>query len=68
MSMTYPLEDAGFTLWHSDIETSLKSNHGISTKELGLNRHALQQRYYAGESVFTFLAALDLQKFQHETP
>jgi hypothetical protein len=58
--MTYPLEDAGFTLWHGDIETSLKRLHGTSTKDLGFNRHALQQRYYAGESVFTFLAAIDV--------
>ena len=61
--MNYPLEDAGFTLWHSDIETSLKRQHGISTKDLGLNRHSLQQCYYAGESVFAFLAKLDLRKF-----
>jgi len=57
--MTYPLEDAGFTLWHSDIETGLKRQHGVSSKDLGINRHTLQQRYYAGESVFTVLATLD---------
>ena len=59
--MTYPLEDGGFTLWHGDIETSLKRLHDTCTKDLGFNRHALQQRYYAGESVFAFLAAIDLK-------
>jgi hypothetical protein len=57
-SVTYPLEDAGFTLWHGDVETNLKRQHGLSTKDLGLDRHSLQQRYYAGESVFTFLASI----------
>lgn len=59
--MTYPLEDGGFTLWHGDIEASLKRLHGTSTKDLGFDRHALQQRYYAGESIFAFLAAIDLR-------
>lgn len=56
--MPFPLEDAGFTLWHGDVETHLKRMHGISTKDLGLDLHALQKRYYAGESVFTFLEAI----------
>ncbi len=59
--MTYPLEDGGFTLWHGDVEAGLKRLHHTSTKDLGFDRHALQERYYAGESVFAFLAAIDLR-------
>lgn len=53
--MTYPLEDTGFTLWHYNIEAHLKRVHGLTTKELGLDRRSLQDRYYAGDSVFAFL-------------
>jgi len=56
--MTYPLEDAGFTLWYGDIETSLKRLYDTCAEDLGLDRHSLQRRYYAGESVFTFLASI----------
>lgn len=59
--MPYPLEDGGFTLWYGDIEASLKRLHGTSAKALGFDRQALQQRYYAGESVFSVLAAIDLR-------
>ncbi|MTJ83524.1 MAG: hypothetical protein F8N37_21265 [Telmatospirillum sp.] len=57
--MPYPLEDAGFTLWYGDIETQLKLQHGATARDLGLDRHMLQQRYYAGESVFTALASIE---------
>lgn len=53
--MPFPLEDAGFTLWHGDVEAHLKRMHGVSTKDLGLDLHTLQQRYYAGVTVFAFL-------------
>ena len=56
--MSYPLEDAGFTLWHSDVETHLKRLHGTSAKELGFDRRSLADRYYAGDSVFTFIDGL----------
>ncbi len=53
--MTYPLEDAGFTLWCGDIESHLKRVHGTSTKELGFDRRSLQAHYYSGDTVFTVL-------------
>ncbi|PKU24840.1 hypothetical protein [Telmatospirillum siberiense] len=59
--MTFPLEDGGFTLWYGDIEANLKRLYGASAKDLGYDRHILQQRYYAGESIFAVLAAIDLQ-------
>ncbi len=61
IAMTYPLEDGGFTLWYGDIEANLKRLHDTCAKELGFDRHALQHRYYAGESVFAFLAAIDFK-------
>ncbi|MDR3439356.1 hypothetical protein [Telmatospirillum sp.] len=57
--MPYPLEDAGFTLWLGDIETHLKRLHGLSTRELGFDRHALQQCYYSGQSVFTVIDSIE---------
>jgi hypothetical protein len=57
--MPYPLEDAGFTLWCSDIETRLMSLYRSTPKDMGFDRRALQQRYYAGESVFTFLDSIE---------
>ncbi len=56
--MTYPLVDAGFTLWFSDIEAHLKRVYNTSIKDLGLDRRSLADRYYAGETVFAFLDRL----------
>ncbi len=53
--MAFPIDDTGFTLWHYNVEAHLKRVHGISTKDLGLDRRSLQERYYAGDSVFTYL-------------
>lgn len=53
--MSFPLEDTGFTLWYGDLETQLKSLHGVTAKELGLDRHSLAARYYAGDTVFGFI-------------
>lgn len=53
--MTYPLEDGGFILWHGDVESQLKRLHGVTIKELGYDRRALAERYYAGDSVFGFI-------------
>jgi hypothetical protein len=53
--MSYPLEDAGFTLWYGDIESHLKRVHGVTSKDLGFDRRALADRYYAGDSVFAFI-------------
>lgn len=57
--MPFPLEDGGFTLWYGDVEANLKRLYGTSATDLGYDRHTLQQRYYAGESVFSFLASID---------
>ena len=43
------------TLWYGDLETQLKSLHGVTAKELGLDRHSLAARYYAGDTVFGFI-------------
>lgn len=59
--MPFPLEDGGFTLWYGDIEANVKRLYGASAKDLGYDRHNLQRRYYAGESVFAVLAAIDLE-------
>ena len=56
--MTYPLVDAGFTLWFGDVETHLKRVHNVSIKDLGLDRRSLADRYYAGDTVFAFLDRL----------
>ena len=56
--MTYPLEDAGFTLWFGDVEAHLNRLHGVGTKDLGFDRRALAERYYSGQSVFTFIDGL----------
>lgn len=53
--MSHPLEDGGFTLWQGDLETQLKRMHGMTLKDLGLPRRALQERYYSGTSVFAML-------------
>lgn len=60
--MPHPIEDTGFTIWHGDLETQLKRFHGVTCKELGVPRRALQDRYYRGESIF---AALDHIAHQH---
>ncbi|HIJ64083.1 MAG TPA: hypothetical protein HPQ04_15430 [Rhodospirillaceae bacterium] len=54
-NMTYPLEDTGFTHWIGDIETQLRLSHGVSTKDLGMNRLSLGRFYYAGITTFAFL-------------
>ncbi len=59
--MSFPLEDAGFTLWHSDLDTQLKMQLGVTSRELGVDRRSLQQRYYGGENVFTVLQAISRQ-------
>lgn len=56
--MSHPLEDGGFTLWHGDLDTQLKRIHGVTSKDLGVPRRALQEKYYAGTSVFAALEAL----------
>ena len=53
--MTYPLEVGGVILWHGDVESQLKRLHGVTIKELGYDRRALAERYYAGDSVFGFI-------------
>lgn len=53
--MSYPLEDGGFTLWYGDVETHLKRIHGVTAKDLGLDRRSLADRYYAGDTVFAFI-------------
>ncbi len=60
--MSHPLEDGGFTLWQGDLETQLKRLHGTSLKELGLSRRSLQERYYAGTSVFAMLGLIAQQQ------
>ncbi|MBY0431130.1 MAG: hypothetical protein K2Q10_08025 [Rhodospirillales bacterium] len=59
--MPYPIEDAGFTLWHSDLDERLQLTHGVTSKKLGLDRKALQNRYYGGESVFVALDHISRQ-------
>lgn len=54
-TMTYPIEDTGFTHWIGDIETQLRLSHGLSTKDLGIDRLSLGRFYYAGISTFAFL-------------
>lgn len=56
--MSHPLEDGGFTLWHGDLDTQLKRIHGVTSKELGVSRRSLQEKYYAGTSVFTMVDSL----------
>lgn len=56
--MSHPLEDGGFTLWHGDLDTHLKRVHGVTSKDLGVPRRTLQERYYAGTSVFTVIDSL----------
>lgn len=56
--MSHPLEDGGFTLWHGDLDTHLKRVHGVTSKDLGVPRRMLQERYYAGTSVFTVIDSL----------
>jgi hypothetical protein len=59
--MSHPLEDGGFTLWHGDLDTQLKRSHGVTSKDLGVSRRTLQDKYYAGTSVFTAVDALARQ-------
>ncbi|MBF0394168.1 MAG: hypothetical protein HQL38_15945 [Alphaproteobacteria bacterium] len=53
--MSYPFEDNGFMIWYGDLETQIKRMHGVSAKDLGLERRSLQKHYYSGESVFSVL-------------
>lgn len=56
--MSYPIEDAGFTLWLGDLDTQLKRFHGVTSKELGIQKRNLLDRYYTGESVFSALDSI----------
>lgn len=56
--MTFPIDDAGFTLWHGDLDTQLKQLHGMTSREMGLERRWLAEHYYAGVSVATFIGQL----------
>ena len=56
--MSYPLEDGGFILWHGDVDTQLKRSHGVTSKELGIARRTLQDKYYSGISSFTMVDVL----------
>ncbi len=60
--MSHPLEDGGFTLWHGDLDTHLKRVHGVTSKDLGVPRRSLQEKYYAGTSIF---ATADVLVRQH---
>ena len=53
--MSYPFEDSGFTLWHSDLDTHLMRSHGVTSQQLGVDRRQLQDRYYGGDSVHVAL-------------
>lgn len=55
--MSYPLFDAGFTLWAADLDARLMDRHGRSCRALGVDTRLLLGSYYGGASVN---AALEL--------
>ncbi len=56
--MTHPLVDPGFTIWHGDLDTQLKRIHGVTLRELNVDRRFLQGAYYAGDNVIAVLDRL----------
>ncbi|WP_142849752.1 hypothetical protein [Telmatospirillum sp. J64-1] len=59
--MSHPIEDTGFTIWHGDLDSQLKRIHGVTSKDLGIPRRALQDLYYGGRSVFAVFEQLSRQ-------
>lgn len=53
--MTFPIEDAGFTLWHADLDTRMKQLYGTTSGDLDFDRRWLAECYYAGATVDSVL-------------